>query len=116
MGLHDSLVAHAFADVEHARGVLATALPPDIASRIDFSSLRPEKGSFVDEHLKGRTTDLLYSARLAGREAFIYLLWEHKSEPERLAPLQCSGTSYGSGISTSPPSLPSGAVRYAGCR
>jgi hypothetical protein len=88
MGIHDSLVGHAFADVEHARGVLATALPPSIASRVDFSSLRPEKGSFVDEHLKGRTTDLLYSARIADREAFIYFLWEHKSEPERLAPLQ----------------------------
>jgi predicted transposase YdaD len=88
MGLHDSLVAHAFADVEHARGVLASALPPAIAARVDFSSLRPEKGSFVDEHLQGRATDLLYSARIGGREALIYFLWEHKSEPERLAPLQ----------------------------
>jgi predicted transposase YdaD len=88
MGLHDSRVAHAFADVEHARGILATALPPAVAARVDFSSLRPEKGSFVDEHLQGRATDLLYSARSGGREGLVYLLWEHKSEPERLAPLQ----------------------------
>ena len=32
--------------------------------------------------------DILYAARIAGREALIYFLWEHKSAPESLTPLQ----------------------------
>ena len=88
MGSHDHLVKHAFSDVEHARGVLATALPPAVAARIDLSTLALQPGTFVDEALRDRTSDLLYSARISGFEALIYLLWEHKSGPEPLTPLQ----------------------------
>jgi hypothetical protein len=35
-----------------------------------------------------RHSDLLYAARISGREALIYFLWEHKSDPESFAPLQ----------------------------
>ena len=31
---------------------------------------------------------MLYSARIAGREGLIYVLWEHKSEPKALTALQ----------------------------
>jgi hypothetical protein len=88
VGSHDNLVKHAFSDVEHARGVLATALPAAIVARIDLSSLSLQPGSFVDENLEDRCSDLLYAARISGREALIYFLWEHKSGPEPLTPLQ----------------------------
>jgi Putative transposase, YhgA-like len=88
VGSHDSLVKHAFSDVENARGVLAAALPAAIVARIDLASLSLQPGSFVDENLQDRYSDILYSARISGREALIYLLWEHKSEPEPSTPLQ----------------------------
>ncbi len=88
MGSHDSLVKHAFSDVENARGVLTTALPAAIVARIDLSSLSLRPGSFVDENLEDRYSDLLYSARISGREGLLYVLWEHKSEPEPFTPLQ----------------------------
>jgi hypothetical protein len=88
VGTHDNLVKHAFSDVEHARGVLATALPAAIAARIDWSSLSLRPGTFVDEHLQDRFSDLLYAVRLADRDSLLYLLWEHKSEPEPMTPLQ----------------------------
>lgn len=88
MGNHDNLVKHAFSDVENARGVIATALDAAIVARIDLSSLSLLPGSFVDENLQDRCSDLLYSARISGREARIYFLWEHKSEPDPLTPLQ----------------------------
>ena len=88
MGNHDNLVKHAFSDVENARGVIATALDAAIVARIDFSSLSLLPGTFVDENLQDRYSDLLYSARISGREARIYFLWEHKSEPDPLTPLQ----------------------------
>ncbi len=88
VGSHDNLVKHAFSDVENARGVLATALPAAIVARMDLSSLSLQPGTFVDENLQDRCSDLLYAARLSGREALIYVLWEHKSGPEPLTPLQ----------------------------
>lgn len=88
MGIHDNLVKHAFTDVEHARGVLATALPPAVAARIDWSTLSLQPGTFVDENLQDRYSDILYGARIAGRDALLYLLWEHKSGPAPLTPLQ----------------------------
>jgi hypothetical protein len=88
VGTHDNLVKHAFTDIEHARGVLATALPAAIVARTDLSSLALRPGSFVDENLQGRFSDILYTARISGREALIYFLLEHKSEPEDLTPLQ----------------------------
>jgi hypothetical protein len=88
MGTHDSLFHHAFTNVEHARGVLATALPREIAAQIDFASLAVKKTSFVDETLSHHYADILYSGRIAGREGLLYLLWEHKSAPEPLTPLQ----------------------------
>lgn len=88
MGSHDHLVKHAFADVENARGVLATALPAAIVARIDWSSLSLRPGSFVDENLRDRYADILYAARISGRDARIYLLLEHKSDPDPLTPLQ----------------------------
>jgi predicted transposase YdaD len=88
VGTHDHLVKHAFTDLEHARGVLATALPPALVARTDLSSLALRPGSFVDENLQDRYSDILYAARISGREALIYFLLEHKSDPEDLTPLQ----------------------------
>lgn len=39
-------------------------------------------GSFVDEELRGHLTDRLYAVRV-GRQAFLYVLIEHKSQPEK---------------------------------
>ncbi|MFT3770748.1 MAG: Rpn family recombination-promoting nuclease/putative transposase [Minicystis sp.] len=88
MGAHDALFKFAFSNVEHARGVLETALPQAIAARIDFSSLALLGTSFVDEALSDHHSDLLYSGRIGGRDGFLYLLWEHKSAPEPLTALQ----------------------------
>lgn len=91
MGTHDNLVKHAFNDVENARGVLATALPAEIVARIDMASLSLRPGTFVNEDLEDLHSDILYAARIAGRDALIYFLLEHKSEPQPLTPLQVMG-------------------------
>lgn len=40
------------------------------------------------QHLTTRHADLLYSVKVAGRDAFIYILFEHKSKPDPLTPFQ----------------------------
>jgi len=64
-------------------------LPPEVAATLDLDSLTLLDGSFVDERLRGQQSDLLFSVKLrAGGEAVVYLLFEHKSAPDRLTPMQ----------------------------
>lgn len=82
--IHDALFKAAFSQVEHAAGELKAILPPALSARIDFSTLALEPGSFVDEHLAERHTDLLFSAKLDNTRVLLYLLYEHMSQVEPL--------------------------------
>ncbi|WP_437767224.1 Rpn family recombination-promoting nuclease/putative transposase [Sorangium sp. So ce281] len=81
---HDALFKAAFSQVEHAAGELRQALPPALSARIDFAALRLRPGSFVDEALKERQSDLLFSASMGEARVLLYLLCEHQSTVEPL--------------------------------
>jgi predicted transposase YdaD len=92
---HDALVKAIFSDPEHAAGELRHLLDPAFAARIVWSSLRLVSGSYVDDSLRGRHTDLLFSARCltAGNEGetvevLLYLLFEHQSTDDPLMPFR----------------------------
>jgi hypothetical protein len=70
--------------VEHAAGELRRMLPPAMVERVDWSTLAHCPGSFVDEALKERHTDLLFSVTLSGHSAFLYVVCEHQSSVEEL--------------------------------
>ena len=82
--IHDALFKATFSQIEHATGELEQALPAAIVARIDFATLALRPGSFVDEALKERHTDLLFSAAMDGKPALVYVLFEHQSAPEAL--------------------------------
>jgi hypothetical protein len=63
-------------------------LPPEVVAMTDWSTLELAPGSFVDEALRETLTDLLFSVRIRGREARLYLLFEHQSSPDALMPLR----------------------------
>src|SRR4051812_23801082 len=86
--VHDAAFKAIFSDPQHAAGALRTALPAALAARIDWATLALEPGSFVDELLQDRHTDLLFSANLGGRRALLYLLYEHQSKPHPLMPFR----------------------------
>lgn len=81
---HDRLFKETFSRPEHAAALLRSSLPPTVLEHLDLGSLTLEPGSHVDGTLRERFTDLLFSARLSGREAYVYLLLEHKSTSEAL--------------------------------
>ena len=92
---HDALVRAIFSDPEHAAGELRHVLDPAFAARVDWSGLRLVSGSYVDDNLRGRHTDLLFSARYAATsdegesvEVLIYLLFEHQSTDDPLMPFR----------------------------
>ncbi|GAB6161189.1 Rpn family recombination-promoting nuclease/putative transposase [Desulfothermus naphthae] len=85
---HDAFVKEVFSHKEQAEDFLKNYLPHDICRLIDFDSLNIVKDSFVDEELKEHFSDLLYEVQLSSRPGFIYLLFEHKSTPQRFTGLQ----------------------------
>jgi predicted transposase/invertase (TIGR01784 family) len=80
---HDALFKAVFSDPANAAGELRSVLPKAIVDATDWSTLTLEPGSFVDDELSDRHTDLLFSAnRRGGGTALVYLLFEHQSSPD----------------------------------
>ena len=85
---HDALFKQVFAQPSLAADELRHVLPPELSELIDWSSLRVQPGSFVDDELSSQHADLLYSVSLRQRAAFVYFLCEHKSEAPKTVALQ----------------------------
>jgi predicted transposase YdaD len=83
-GPHDLFARFTFSHPERAAAELRAVLPAEVASRVDWSSLRHESSSVVDPELRERQSDLLFSARLQGGEpVLLYFLLEHQSSVDR---------------------------------
>ena len=76
---HDAVFRRIFAVPANAASQLRAVLPPGISARLDLDRLAPVPGSFVDEALRWRHSDVLFTVPLDGRDAFIYILVEHQS-------------------------------------
>ena len=85
---HDRLVRRLFRRPEEAASLLRSALPPEIAREIDWSSLVRIPGTMIDAAGREHRSDLLYSARVGGARVLLYLLLEHKAEADADTPFQ----------------------------
>lgn len=98
-GLHDSLFKAAFALPENAAALACCNLSSSLRACFDWSTMRLIPGTFVDEQLRNRHTDLLFEVATkfgnsrqptAAEKAFVYLLFEHQSRNHRRMPLRVS--------------------------
>ena len=63
-----------------AKEFLEYYLPKEFKELIDLSKIRIEKESFVEEGLKRRLSDIIYSVKTKeNEEAFVYVLIESQS-------------------------------------
>ena len=85
---HDRFFRELAADPETAAGLLENFLPPEVRPLLDVGSLEIQKDSFVEPDLRAYYSDLLYRVGLAGLPSYVYLLFEHKSHPDRLVHVQ----------------------------
>ncbi len=85
---HDTLFKELLAQPSDAAGEFEAVLPPELFRLLDPATLVPVPTSFVDEALRRFYSDRLFRAKLRGRPAYVYLLVEHKSEPERFTLFQ----------------------------
>ncbi len=77
---HDGLFRNTFDRKEVAESFLRENLPAEIAKDLDFSALSISGDTFVDTKLDRCHADILYHAQFKGKPAFVYFLFEHKSQ------------------------------------
>ena len=85
---HDKLFRETWSDVATARAFLQQYLPPALLARLHLGTLEIVKDSFIDQELQEYFSDLLYRITIDKHVGYIYLLFEHKSYPERHIHLQ----------------------------
>lgn len=87
---HDAIFKSVFQDPEHAAAELRHILPGELASAIQWSSLKLEPGSFVDPKLADQHSDLLFSADAqgSGERVLVFLLFEHQSTNDPMMALR----------------------------
>ena len=76
---HDNLFKAAFYNKSVACDFLSNRLPADIKKRINLDTLKLEHCSFVNEKLKRKHSDVVYSANIDGKPGYVYTLIEQQS-------------------------------------
>ncbi len=85
---YDKLFRETWSNRAFAQDFLQNYLPDTILQRIDLESLSISKDSFVDLAFKEFHSDLLYFVNFSEHAGYLYLLFEHKSYPEKYIHLQ----------------------------
>jgi predicted transposase YdaD len=87
--IHDALFKKIFSNPGHAAAELRAVLPPRIVRHIEWPTLTIAQASLVSTRFKQHHGDLMFHARLrGGRDALIWLLFEHQSSIDSWMPLR----------------------------
>jgi predicted transposase/invertase (TIGR01784 family) len=86
--VHNDLFLASFENVRDAAAELRSSLPKALAELVQWETLKPASGSFIDESVRWSHSDKLYEVRYRGEDALVYVLWEHKSEVDKWTLLQ----------------------------
>lgn len=86
--VHNDLFLASFENVRDAAAELRSSLPKALAELVQWETLKPASGSFIDESVRWSHSDKLYEVRYHGEDALVYVLWEHKSEVDKWTLLQ----------------------------
>lgn len=85
---HDRFIRHMMSKPKVIEEFFCHNLPADIKSAIDLNTIQLEPESLIDDKLRLQITDLLYSVQFNQKQGYIYLLVEHLSASQRLAPFR----------------------------
>ncbi len=86
---HDRFFRDTLSRPGAARAFLQHVLPAEVKGVLDVSEPEMVQDSFVDADLRAHRADLLYRVQLRdGRGAYAYVLFEHKSTPDRWVAFQ----------------------------
>ncbi|MEI6096179.1 MAG: Rpn family recombination-promoting nuclease/putative transposase [Gammaproteobacteria bacterium] len=85
---HDQFFRQAMQDKRVATEFLKVHLPADLSVRIDFNTLSLQPRSQTNAVRKESIVDVLFKAKIDGKEAYIYALVEHQSSADPLMALR----------------------------
>lgn len=85
---HDGYFKAAFSDIPTVSVFLKTHLPAQIASLVDWSTLRKISATHVSDTLEQSQSDLVFTAKTAGYDLIIHFLFEHQTTPQAVMPLR----------------------------
>jgi predicted transposase/invertase (TIGR01784 family) len=60
---HDAFFKYTFGDKEITKDFIKYYLPKQVSKELDLETLKEEKGSYIDEQLKGLYSDLLFKIK-----------------------------------------------------
>ncbi|HEB1787551.1 TPA: Rpn family recombination-promoting nuclease/putative transposase [Escherichia albertii] len=80
---HDAVFKQFLMHAETARDFLDIHLPAELRELCDLDTLHLESGSFIEESLKGHSTDVLYSVQMRGNPGYLHVVIEHQSKPDK---------------------------------
>ncbi|MBD2805080.1 Rpn family recombination-promoting nuclease/putative transposase [Xenorhabdus sp. ZM] len=81
---HDAAFKRFMAQIENARDFFDIHLPEKIKKLFDFNTLKLTNSSFIDNRLRSRLSDVLYSVKTQQGDGYIYVLVEHQSTPDKM--------------------------------
>ena len=85
---HDAIFKKFFGNIEVVNTFFEAYLPEKIKKKCDFSTLKIEPGSFIDDDLSQHHSDILYSLKIDGHKGYVYINVEHQSTPQELMPIR----------------------------
>lgn len=80
---HDAVFKQFLMHAETARDFLDIHLPAKLRELCDLDTLHLESGCFIEESLKGHSTDVLYSVQMQGNPGYLHVVIEHQSKPDK---------------------------------
>ncbi len=92
-GIHDEVFKKSLSELKQAQNFIKSYLPHKILKLLSLKTIKFEKDTFIDEDDSKYFADLLFSVKLNKNNdnAFVYILFEHKSQPEKRVLLQLLG-------------------------
>jgi len=92
MNHHDIFFKQFMARLDVVRGFLLLFVPPRILSQLDLDRITVKPGAFADREGREHFSDaIVYAPTRDGGQLGIYILVDHKSEPEARSPFQLLG-------------------------
>ena len=85
---HDKFFKQMMTKKETAADIIKTYFPKELSETIDTRTLKIYKDTFIDEQNAENESDILYEVMMGGQDAYIYLLFEHKSYDYKFTALQ----------------------------
>ncbi len=76
---HDKFIRLSLGQLHVAQEFFTEHLPPTVLKKMNLATLKLENRSFIDENYKGTEADVVYSVKVDGAEAYLYVLCEHQS-------------------------------------